>query len=133
MLKEMEKKRDIKQIIKDRREKINQGIVPEGYKKTKVGIISEDWTVKKLGELLIKILGGGTPNRKKPNYFNWNIPSATVKDMGEKNDKTKTIEYISEAGVENSNAYLITAKKLILSTRMGLGKCITNNTDMAIN
>lgn len=133
MLKEMEKKRDIKQIIKDRREKINQGIVPEGYKKTKVGIIPEDWTVKKLGELLIKILGGGTPNRKNPNYFNGNIPWATVKDMGDENYKTETIEYISEEGLENSNANLITAKNLIVSTRMGLGKGFINNTDMAIN
>lgn len=129
----MEKKRDIKQIIKDRREKINQGIVPEGYKKTKVGIIPEDWTVKKLGELLIKILGGGTPNRKNPNYFNGNIPWATVKDMGDENYKTETIEYISEEGLENSNANLITAKNLIVSTRMGLGKGFINNTDMAIN
>src|SRR5699024_2560881 len=64
MLKEMEKKRDIKQIIKDRREKINQGIVPEGYKKTKVGIIPEDWEVERLGELS-KIYGGESVPRSK--------------------------------------------------------------------
>lgn len=29
---------------------INRGEVPKGYKKTKVGIIPEDWEVKKLGE-----------------------------------------------------------------------------------
>lgn len=33
--------------IKERMEKINQGIAPEGYKKTKAGIIPEDWEVKK--------------------------------------------------------------------------------------
>src|SRR5699024_6742741 len=33
----------------------------------------------------------------------------------------------------NSNANLITAKNLIVSTRMGLGKGFINNTDMAIN
>lgn len=37
--------------IKDRIEKIDQGIVPEGYKKTKVGIIPGDWEVKKLGDI----------------------------------------------------------------------------------
>lgn len=39
--------------IKDRIDKIEQGIVPEGYKDTKVGIIPEEWEVKKLGEVCI--------------------------------------------------------------------------------
>lgn len=38
--------------IKDRIDKIQNGIVPEGYKKTKVGIIPEDWEVKKLGDIV---------------------------------------------------------------------------------
>ena len=33
--------------VKERWESINQGLVPKGYKKTKVGIIPEDWEVKK--------------------------------------------------------------------------------------
>ena len=41
----------MKEIIKDRIEKIEQNIAPEGYKKTKIGIIPEDWQVKKLGEM----------------------------------------------------------------------------------
>lgn len=36
--------------IKERIEEINRGKVPEGYKKTRVGIIPEDWEVKSLGE-----------------------------------------------------------------------------------
>lgn len=38
--------------IKTRIEMISRGEVPEGYKKTKVGIIPEDWEVKKLAEFL---------------------------------------------------------------------------------
>lgn len=38
--------------IKTRIEMINKGEVPEGYKKTKVGIIPEDWEVKRLGEIV---------------------------------------------------------------------------------
>ena len=37
--------------IKTRIEMISRGEVPEGYKKTKVGIIPEDWEVKRLGEV----------------------------------------------------------------------------------
>lgn len=50
--------------IKDRVEKIDQGIVPEGYKKTKVGIIPGDWEVKKLGELGEFFRGKGIPKSK---------------------------------------------------------------------
>lgn len=37
--------------IKERIEQIEQGIVPKGYKETKVGIIPEDWEVILLGEI----------------------------------------------------------------------------------
>jgi type I restriction enzyme S subunit len=36
--------------LKKKIDMINRGEVPKGYKKTKVGIIPEDWEVKKLGE-----------------------------------------------------------------------------------
>ena len=38
----------MKQEIKERVEKIRKGEVPEGYKEAKVGIIPEDWEVKKI-------------------------------------------------------------------------------------
>lgn len=40
------------QEIKDRIEKIQNGEVPNGYKKTKVGIVPDDWEVKKLSQCL---------------------------------------------------------------------------------
>lgn len=42
-------------IIKERIEKIRDGILPAGYKEGKVGIIPEDWQVKKLGEISDRI------------------------------------------------------------------------------
>ena len=43
----------MKQEIKERVEKIRNGEVPEGYKETKVGIISRDWDVKELNQISI--------------------------------------------------------------------------------
>ena len=37
--------------IEERIEMINRGEVPEGYKNTSVGIIPEDWEMKKVGEV----------------------------------------------------------------------------------
>src|SRR5699024_3351874 len=43
---------------------INKGEVPEGYKKTKVGIIPEEWEVKKLEKLGSFFRGKGIPKSK---------------------------------------------------------------------
>lgn len=42
---------NLRKEIKTRIEMISRGEVPEGYKRTKVGIIPEDWEVKRLGEV----------------------------------------------------------------------------------
>lgn len=43
----------MRQEIKERIEQIRRGEVPEGYKRTKVGVIPEDWEVKHLDEIAI--------------------------------------------------------------------------------
>ena len=37
----------------------------------------------KLGEVLDKIIGGGTPSKSEERYWNGNIPWASVKDISE--------------------------------------------------
>lgn len=51
--------------IKERIEMINRGEVPEGYKKTKVGIIPKEWEVKKMSTVSLKITDG-THDTPKP-------------------------------------------------------------------
>lgn len=50
--------------IKERIEMINRGEVPKGYKKTKVGIIPEEWEVKRLGEVGELFRGKGIPKSR---------------------------------------------------------------------
>lgn len=47
--------------IRERIEKIEDGIAPDGYKDTKIGIIPEDWEVKKLGKVGKFFRGKGIP------------------------------------------------------------------------
>ncbi|MDF1498836.1 MAG: restriction endonuclease subunit S [Patescibacteria group bacterium] len=47
----------MKQEIKERVERIRKGEVPEGYQKTTVGIIPEDWEMKKLGDAAEVVMG----------------------------------------------------------------------------
>ena len=42
------------QTIKTRIEQIGRGEVPEGYKKTKVGIVPKDWEVSALGKYIVE-------------------------------------------------------------------------------
>lgn len=41
----------INPVIKDRIEKVQQGIVPEGYKQTSVGIIPRNWEIKTIDDI----------------------------------------------------------------------------------
>lgn len=46
--------------------------VKPGYKLTEVGIIPEEWEVKRLGELS-EIVGGGTPKTTESTYWHGRI------------------------------------------------------------
>lgn len=63
----------MKPEIKERVEKIRKGEVPEGYKKTKVGIIPEEWDIKELS-FLAKITMGQSPDSSFYNNQEIGIP-----------------------------------------------------------
>lgn len=90
-----------------------------------------DFTKTPLGEL-VKIIGGGTPSKKIPEYWNGEIPWATVKDLKDFS-LNSTIDRITELGVKNSSTNIIPAGTVITATRIGLGKVALNTIDLAIN
>lgn len=69
--------------IKERIEMINKGEVPEGYKKTKVGIIPEDWEETRLDKVS-KITMGQSPSSANYNENGIGLPliqgNADIKD-----------------------------------------------------
>lgn len=81
---------------------------------------------------LVKIIGGGTPSKKKAAYFLGDIPWVTVRDM--KNDVILDTERkISEDAVKESATNIVKAGNVLLATRVGLGKVCKLGTDAAIN
>ena len=92
------------------------------------------WTVYELNELVNRIIGGGTPSRNNPSFWNGIIPWASVKDFND--DFTyidKTIEYITERGLTSSSSNLIEKDILILCTRMAVGRIGISKIPIAIN
>lgn len=85
-----------------------------------------------LGDV-VKIIGGGTPSRAKPEYYNGSIRWITVKDFGDEIFLQKSQETITEQGLKESATNLIPAGNVILVTRMAVGKVAINLVDVAIN
>ena len=89
------------------------------------GILTE------LGKV-IKTVGGGTPSKDNEQYWNGNIPWASVKDL--KSDRlNKTQDFITQSGVANSATRVIPKGSLIVATRMAVGRAAICEMDVAIN
>lgn len=97
--------------------------------------IPNSWTVTKIGNIIIKDLGGGTPSKNNPKYWNGNIPWMSVKDFSncKNNILNDTIDHITQEGVDNSSTNIIDTNAIILCTRMGLGKFCKITQPIAIN
>jgi type I restriction enzyme S subunit len=91
------------------------------------------WAALPLGCVIASNTGGGTPSKQNPGYWNGLIPWASVKDIQSEKFLNETIDSITEAGLQNSSSNLIPPNRLIVVTRMGLGKLAINSIPVAIN
>lgn len=81
---------------------------------------------------LVSFKGGGTPSKQVPEYWNGDIPWASVKDFTS-TSLSETQDFITQEGLKNSSANLIPKGHVIIPTRMSLGKAAINTVDLAIN
>lgn len=106
--------------------------IPEGFRQTEVGVIPEEWEVKKLGEIVRKFVNGGTPSTQFENYWNGNIPWITGADI--LNQEVSAIRrYITNDAVKNSSTNVIEKGNLLLVSRTGVGKIAIAPFDVAIS
>jgi len=70
------------------------------------------WEISPLGEIA-QFIGGGTPSRKNPNYFEGNICWATSKDM-KPDILMDTEEHITEEAIKNSATKLVSPECLLI-------------------
>ena len=94
--------------------------------------LPEGWVATQLGQLLKSIVGGGTPSKANPAYFQGSIPFMTVKDLHAR-FVADTQDHISGAALEDSASTLVPADTLIVATRMSLGKITRPLVPTAIN
>ena len=94
--------------------------------------LPNQWIEAALDDVVDNIVGGGTPSKAIPSYFQGNIPWMTVKDMN-KFVLDDTVDHISEEAANNSATNIIPAGTPIIATRMSLGKLVRAKFDSAIN
>ena len=90
------------------------------------------WVLAYLDQIIVKIIGGGTPSKTNVDYFRGTKPFMTVKDMRER-FPIDTIDHISEDAINSSATSIVPADTLIIATRMSLGKIVRPKFDTAIN
>ncbi len=85
------------------------------FKETEIGMIPEDWEVKKINQVTDQIFSGGTPNTRKSEYWDGNIPWLS---SGETRTTFifKTEKKITELGVKNSSTRLAKAEDVVVAS-----------------
>ncbi len=120
------------QLLAKKRQ-IKQGAMQELLTgKKRLPGFSGKWEVKRLGDVIEKFIGGGTPSRANPQYWGSEIPWVTVKDFATFSPRHSQ-EAITRLGLENSASHLVPAGTLVTATRMALGKAVIYEVDVAIN
>ncbi len=94
--------------------------------------LPQAWVNTPLESILLSIVGGGTPSKSNPGFYEGDIPWMSVKDMN-KHILTDTQDHISQEAVDNSSTNVIPAGTPIIATRMSLGKIVVAGFDSAIN
>ena len=100
--------------------------------KTRLPGFSGEWKATRLGEVVERFIGGGTPSRANRTYWGSEIPWMTVKDFATFAPRS-TQECITQSGLANSASHLIPAGTLITAARMALGRAVIYEVDVAIN
>jgi type I restriction enzyme S subunit len=92
---------------------------------------TNDWQIKKLGEIC-NFVGGGTPSKAVSSYWNGNIPWASIKDI-KGQYLTKTSDSITDEGLKKSASNLANPNEIILATRINPGRPIITKIQTSIN
>ena len=95
--------------------------IPSGYKPSPLGIIPEDWEVKRLGEIA-EITSGTTPSRNNSLFYsNGTIPWVKTTDLN--NDVlNKTEELVTEAAVEQTSLRLLPTGTVLVAMYGGFNQ-----------
>lgn len=104
------------------------------FKDTKIGLIPDDWDVFDI-QTVSTVIGGGTPSTANENNFNGTIPWITPRDLSNYSDRyiSHGERNITEEGLNSSNAKLLPANTVLLTTRAPVGYIAISQNEVTTN
>ena len=81
-----------------------------------------DWKGKYIREIA-NVVGGGTPDTNRSEYWNGNIQWFTPSEIGRSKYVDLSKRTITEKGLKNSSAKLLKRNSILLSSRATVGEC----------
>lgn len=106
-----------------------------GYKQTEVGVIPEEWELKRL-DALADIRSGGTPSTDEPRFWGGDIPWCTPTDVTALNGYKylgETARMITKLGLKASSAEMIPSHSVVMTSRATIGECAINSVPVSTN
>jgi len=93
-----------------------------------------EWKKVRLGDVA-QIIGGGTPSRNEPLFWEGEIKWVTPTDVTKNNNKylNNTAETITEEGLNKSAAKVIEKGNVLMTSRASIGKCVINTVPVTTN
>lgn len=81
------------------------------------------WRVVRLAEIAT-LCSGGTPSRKRTEFFTGDMPWLTGQDIpeGTVSDVSKGREYVTEQAIKNSATRIVPVNTILVTTRVSVGK-----------
>ena len=109
-------------------------LFPEHLEDSPLGHIPQGWEVCPLANK-IELLSGGTPKTSEPEYWDGDIPWYSVKDAPSDTDVwvIQTEKCVTQLGIDNSAAQILSAGTTIISARGTVGKLALVGIPMAMN
>jgi len=106
----------------------------EPTKRTEIGEMPESWEAESLRSLAFRFISGGTPSTQETDFWDGCIPWTTSAPIDDQDVILhKAQRYITQKGLESSASNIVPKGNLIVGTRVGVGKAVTNAIDIAIN
>ena len=108
---------------------ITKNSIPTGYKDSAVGIIPQEWEVKRLGAIA-KCFSGGTPKSESEEMYGGTIPFIRSGEI----HSNKTALFLTDDGLRKSSAKMVDVGDLIFALYgANSGDCAISQIDGAIN
>lgn len=96
--------------------------------------LPDQWELKTLSEISLRLQAGGTPSRDVKEYWSGTVPFVKIDDItASDGELVGTSETINEKGLQHSSAWVVPENSVLLAMYASIGECTINRIPVATN